>query len=344
MENILVGLSTQNRTGKYLYYGAFDTDDIGSLVAGELGMFWANKSAGADSVDKAFVADGGNYVAGGNNDDATSLAGTNVDIADTLSAVTEIDKFYFVQGIGDSKAKVGLILNTKELSFKVLEYVAPVKKVQTVTIPAASIVAGKIVRFDLYSKTNNPGYAGGLKNKNVEYIMTGVGATDAAALAALINGTGFATKWLNTTTAAFSTDVVVTVTWNTSTDGTIVADTTSTATVTVATGTAFKEGHGTGAQLVSVEKEIKVREGYNPSNEASDLYSAGFDISAAKNYHQIIITSRHNGQDPLGSRDAGVLVTQTICIDTADTNNVLLEEIVSILTDLVEKRAIASGL
>jgi hypothetical protein len=121
MRNILIGNSSTNRSGKYLYYGAYDTDNINSLGAGELGLFWVRKSAGPD-------ADTGVYTAGGSNDDAGSLAGANIDIADALTAVSERDAFMIVQGTS-AQPRLGQVICVKNMSFKVQEYVAPVKKV-----------------------------------------------------------------------------------------------------------------------------------------------------------------------------------------------------------------------
>ncbi len=348
-KNILFGLSTQNRAGKYLYYGAYDTDDIQSLVLGEIGIFWASKSNGPD-------ADTGVYVAGGSNDDLTSASGSNMDIGDTPTVVPSVSKFYFAQGTGSgTPALLGNLIDPKSLSFKVLEYVAPVKKVQTVTIANASLVAGKVISFSAYAKQAPVGAVGTAKEMNIEYLIpTGATPTSiGAALKALVDAHSFSVSpvaignrlsglpYLYSCSEAHSSDVVLTITWSVLQDGDIKNNSWATATSIIATGTAFKTGNGVGAELVELEKECAVFKGYNPSPVAGLFWNGAFYADATKSYHLITITSNIAVGDELGSNPSrGVTQTQYIAIDTSDSGGVLLEEIVSILSDIVEKRAV----
>ena len=337
-KNLLVGLSTQNRSGKYLYYGGYDTDDIQSLVAGEIGIFWASKSAGPD-------ADTGAFTGGGSNDDLTSGAGSNVDIADTPNVVTGIDKFFFSMGTS-TKPRNGLVIDPKNMSFKVLEYVAPVKKVQTVTIAAASLVAGKVIGFSAYSKDAPIGATGGLKEMDVEYTIPtgGTATTIGAALKALIDAHAFGIKYFYSTSEAHSSDVVLTITWKAGYDGTILNNSWATATSTVATTTAFKVGNGTGASIVALEKECNVLGGYNPADDLPGVWTETANAASTSTYHLVTITSKDNTSDSLGlNPPVGVLKTQYIAIDTSDSGMVLLEEMVGLLTDMVEKRAVSGA-
>jgi len=353
-KNILFGLSTQNRTGKYLYYGAYDTDDIQSLVAGEIGLFWATKSAGPD-------ADTGVFVGGGSNDDLTSLGGSNIDIADTPTMVTDIDKFFFAQGTGSgSKAVLGNFIDPRGMSFKVLEYVAPVKKVQTVTIAAATLVAGKTISFSAYAKNAPVGAVGTAKEMNIEYLIpNGATATTiGAAVKALVDAHIFSTQAQNLNTnnnnistglpfiyscsEAHASDVVLTITWGLHQDGDIKNNSWATATSVIATTTAFVTGSGVGLRLAALELECAVEKGYNPSPNANYFWTEPFYADKTKNYHLITIT--HNiilDDDTLNINSAPTKQIQYIAIDTADTNDNLLEDIVSILTDMIAKRAIA---
>lgn len=348
MRNILFGDSSQNRTGKYLYYGAYDTDDIQSLVAGEIGIFFANKTAGPDQ-------DTGVYVGGGSNDDATSLSGSNVDAGDTPTVVVDVDTFFFAQGTGaGSKAVLGNLISTKDMSFKVLEYVAPVKKVQTVTIASASLTAGKIISFSAYAAEAPVGAVGNAKSMDIEYVIPtgGTATTIGAALKALVDAHPFSTKaqalknietglpYLYSCTEAHSSDVVLTITWNVGYNGDIKNNSWSTATSTIATSTPLTTGHGSGRFMAELEKEIAAEKGYNRALMASDMWSESWYASVSKNYHLIVITHKNNINDPLGTAINPTWQTQYIAIDTTDSNINLLEEIVSILSDMVAKRAV----
>lgn len=334
-KNLLVALSTQNRSGKYLYYGAYDTDDIASLVAGELAIFWERKTNGPDQ-------DTGAYTGGGSNDDLTSSAGNNVDFGDTPTMVPLVDRFYFAVGKGTNKSLLGFGINPNTMKFKVSEYVAPVKKVQTVTIAAASLVAGKVINFSAYSKDAIKGAVGTLKEMNIDYtIPTGANATSiGAALKALIEAHGFYSKWLYSVSEAHAGDVVLTITWGVGMSGTIVNNSVATASSVIATTQVVVNGNGTAAKLAVLEKECKTRGGYNWN--FSEQWTETDQIDAAKSYHLITITWNDDTSDQLGlNNPVGVEKTQYIAIDTADTNMVLLEEVVGVLTDMVEKRAIA---
>jgi hypothetical protein len=352
MRNILFGLSTQARDGKYLYYGAYDTDDIQSLVQGELAMFFASKSAGPD-------ADTGAYTGGGSNDDLTGLSGSNIDVADAPNVVTGLDRFYFAQGTGAGNAALlGNIIDPLTMKFKVLEYVAPVQKVQTVTIAAASIVAGKVISFSAYSKGAPIGAVGMSKIMDIEYLIPtgGTATTVGAALKVLVDAHPFSTgkypvgnrssvnAYIASCAEAHSSDVVLTITWGVLQDGDIKNNSWATATSTIATTAAFVTGNGYGAEIVAFEKECAIQLGHNFSTEGAAMTTFTAQASTAKNYHLIVIDSKFVDQDPLGlNPSTSSLQTQYIAIDTTDTNNTLLEEIVSLLTDMVEKRAIASG-
>lgn len=348
MRNILFGLSTQNRTGKYLYYGAYDTDDIQSLVAGEIGIFFASKSAGPDQ-------DTGVYTGGGSNDDATSLSGSNVDSGDTPTVVVDVDTFFFAQGTGaGSKAILGNLISTKDMSFKVEEYVAPVKKIQTVTIAAASLTAGKVISFSAYAAEAPEGAVGTAKSMDIEYTIPtgGTATTIGAALKALVDAHSFSTTarplknietglpYLYSCSEAHASDVVLTITWNVGFNGDIKNNSWATATSTIATSTALTTGHGSGRFIAELEKEIAVEKGYNRSVAASDLWTESWYASTSKNYHIITIKHKNDINDVLGTAHNPTWQTQYIVIDTADTDMNLLEEIVSILTDMVAKRAI----
>lgn len=349
-KNILIGLSSANRASKYLYYGAYDTDDIQSLVSGELGIFWASKTTGPD-------ADTGVYTGGGSNDDLTAGSGSNIDIADTPTMVTAVDKFYFAQGTGaGSAALLGNVIDPRNMSFKVLEYVATVKKVQTVTIAAATLVAGKVVSFSAYSKDAPVGAVGTAKEMNIEYtIPTGATATTiGAALKALVDAHVFSTQsfsfrnrtnvspFIYSCAEAHSSDVVLTITWNTQCDGDIKNNSWATATSTIATTTPFTNGNGIGADIVELEKECAVERGYNPAVAASNLWNGTWYASASRNYHLVTITHYTTSNTTLGANPSvGVLQTQYIAIDTGNVGDELLEEVVSVLTDMVDKKALS---
>jgi hypothetical protein len=242
------------------------------------------------------------------------------------------------------------------MSFKVLEYVAPVKKVQTVTIVAASLVAGKVISFSAYAKNAPVGAVGTAKEMNIEYTIPtgGTATTIGAALKALVDAHVFSTKaqdfnnrmtglpFLYSCSETHSSDVVLTITWNVLQDGDIKNNSWATATSTIATSTAFVTGNGYGAEIVELEKECAVEKGYNPYPNASNFYSGTFFASASKNYHLITITHNTRTIDTLGLNPTnGVIQTQYIAIDTDSAGMELLEEIVSVLTDMVEKRALA---
>jgi hypothetical protein len=333
-KNLLVGLSTQNRSGKYLYYGAYDTDNLHSLVAGELGVFWASKSNGPD-------ADTGAYTGGGSNDDLTSSTGNVLDIGDTPTLVAGIDKFFFAVGAGTNKVRLGSVINANNMTFKVAEYVAPVKKVQTITIAAASLVATKVISFSLYSKDAPVGAVGTLKEMNIDYTIPtgGTATTIGAAIKALMDAHGFTAKYLYSVSEAHSSDVVITVTWAVGKNGTIVNNSVATATSVIATSTALTTGNGTSAQFVTLEKECKVLGGYN-ENEVRGWTEAD-QIVDSTNYHQITIQWNNNTSDALGlNPPVGVKQTQYLLVDTSDTDMTLLEEIVGLLSDMVAKRAL----
>lgn len=355
MKNILVGLSTQNRAGKYLYYGAYNTDAIQTLVAGELGIFWSSKSTGPDES-------GGVYTPGGGNDDKTSNAGINVD--NVTGAVTtfipDLDRFFFAQGTGNGKkAVLGSTINAKDITFKVLEYVAPTKKIQTVTIAAASLVAGNTISFSAYSKNAPIGATGTSKEMNIEYLIKTVdtATTIAANVLTLIKAHPFFTissdvsqynlLQYNTpiyaATATSASTVIFTITWNVLQDGDIKNNSWATAPATIATTTTMVTGNGMGDVMAILEKECAVEKGYNPAPEASLFWSEPFYINTANNYHLISISWRDSHNDQLGINPLGLLQTQYIAIDTADGSANLLSNIVSILTDMTSKRAINSA-
>ena len=348
--NILFGLSSANRASKYLYYGAYDTDNIQTLLSGEIGVFWASKTNGPD-------ADTGVFTGGGGNDDIGSAGGNNVDVDGTGVLVTNIDKFFFAQGTGNgNKAILGQVIDAKNMSFQVLEYVAPIKKVHTVTIAAASLVAGKVIDFSAYAKSTLPGMVGSSKEMNINYtIVTGDTATTiGAALKALVDAHPFSTQVasignrmtglsiLYSCSEAHSSDVVLTITWGVMQDGDIKNNSWATATSTIVATVAFKTGNGYGPELVELEKDIAVQKGYNPAPMASTFWTESFYASSAYNYHVIAITHYNETSDKLGANPPiGIKETQYIAIDTTNSGMELLEDIVSLLTDMVEKRTIA---
>jgi hypothetical protein len=348
-KNLLVGLSTVERSGKYLYNGAYDTDNIQTLVAGEIGIFFAAKSAGPD-------ADTGVYTGGSTNDDAISLSGSNIDIDDTPNIVTEIDTFFFAQGTANgSKAILGNVISPKGMSFKVQEYVAPVKKVQTVTIAAASIVAGKLISFSAYAAEAPVGAVGTLKSMDIEYLIPtgGTATTVGAALKVLVDAHPFSTKnvslrniqtglpYLYSCSEAHSSDVVLTITWEPDQNGDIKNNSYATATSTIATSYAMVSGKGEGRFLLELEKECAAEKGYNRAPAASDMWSEPFYISATGTYGVITITHKTEIHDTLGTASTPTTQTQYIAIDTGDAGNNLLENIVSVLTDIVDKKTLA---
>jgi hypothetical protein len=338
-KNLLIGNSSQNRAGKYLYYGAYDTDDIQSLVAGEIGIFWANKTAGPD-------ADTGAYVGGGNNDDLTSLSGNNVDIADTPNVVTERDRFYFAQGRTGGKTLLGMVINPQFMNFKVSEYVAPVKKIQTVTLTSGTFAAGKTISFSLYSKNAPAEAVGTVKSYDVEYTVPvgGTATSIGAAIKAMIETSTFYNRYIYSVSETHSSDVVFTITWGEGKDGDIKNNTYATCASAIATSTAFKVGNGTGSAIVALEKECAIHAGYNPAVAASKNWSDNFSAVSTSNYHLITITWKNDTSDKLGLNPiTGIEQVQYIAIDTTETGMVLLEEIVGLLTDMVEKRAVSGA-